>query len=306
MDKETMYARWLNNELSEDEIQQLKSSGEWAILESIIKETDTWKLPEIEQDQYERIRAKIQSNQNRGEPKVVPINRWTWAYRAASVAVIVSLVYWFFFRPDFAEYQNFEGTSTIQLPDSTEIKLIGRSRVRYDKKNFARARKVKLEGRVYLAVRKKGPFTASFDGGEVQVLGTQFEILAGDKLSRVKCYEGRVKVLADGKPESILNPGNGVRMVQGNTSMITFQFEAETPDGLEYESIFSDAPLEEVLEALQIQFNVEFDAGQIDVNRRYSGKFVHGDLQKSLDMVLTPMGIEYRIEAAEKKKIILQ
>lgn len=299
MDKDTLYSRWLNNELSEDEIQQLKSSGEWDILQSILEETNTWQLPELDETQFVKIQSKIQQSQS----KVISINRWTWAYRAASIAIILSVAYWFFFRQNIVDIQNYEGTSTIQLPDSTEVRLIGRSRIRYDKKNFARARKIELDGKALLAVTRKGPFEAAFVGGKVQVLGTQFEILTGNELARVKCYEGRVKVLSEGKSESILNSGDGVRFALTENQMTSFHFDAS--GGINSEDNFDAAPLSEVLVALHIQFDIEIDARNIDINRKYSGKFTHDDIQKALDMVLVPMGIKYDL-SPNQKKITLQ
>ena len=43
-DKDTLYARWLSNEITEEELQSLREDGAIDDLQKIINATDTWKL----------------------------------------------------------------------------------------------------------------------------------------------------------------------------------------------------------------------------------------------------------------------
>jgi hypothetical protein len=62
-----------------------------------------------------------------------------------------------------------------------------------------------------------------------------------------------------------------------------------------------------VINALSIQYNTPFDiSNTIDLNRKFTGKFIHSDLGTALNMVFTPMGIQYSVEGEKKKTVILK
>ena len=307
MEKDTLYSRWLRNELTEAEKNELKASGEWDILEKIVLETDTWELPPMKEKSFNHLKEKTFASTDTNT-NVVPINRRTWIYSvAASIAIFAFVGYWFFLRTDTIVYESFEGQSLkVVLPDTTEVTLTGHSSIEFAE-NQARA--IRLKGRAYFSVKRKGRFTVSYEHGEVTVLGTRFDILAGKDVTVVKCFEGKVAVKSEHEPSEILTAGMGLRTQYGVTSTEKFSFTSEEPEWIDGESSFKEAPLAEILDALSVQYNIEFDFGDIDTNRKYTGKFVHSDLDKSLEMVFLPMGITYKSEASsheKKRKVILK
>jgi ferric-dicitrate binding protein FerR (iron transport regulator) len=110
-----------------------------------------------------------------------------------------------------------------------------------------------------------------------------------------------------GSPEGqdyILTKGKGVRLYASNTTPDTFDVAEQSIHWTEGESSFQNAPLVEVINELIIQFNVLFDIHQVDLNRRYTGKFLHSDLKTALSMVFGPMGIQYELVESNNKVIL--
>lgn len=302
-----IYSRWLRKELSEEELKGLKDSGELDALEKIVKEADSWELPELKEDSFSGIRERISSIQEQNaETKVIPLkNRYFRPLSlAASIAAILTVAYFLFFSNHSTIYQCQPGQKlTVNLSDNTVVKLNGLSSLSIDKDDFPEQRIVKLTGEGYFEVRQKGEFKVVFHQGEVEVLGTRFNILSGSSISSIKCFEGTVKVVDNYRQQSqILSPGKGLR-IQDSGAMQLYETSEKVPDWLAGSSSFKEAPLSEVINALTIQYDVVFDSGDIDLNRKYSGKFIHSDLDTALDMVFTPMRIKYSIEYSGKKPV---
>ena len=90
-DKETLYARWLTGDLNEEEIQALKSSGEWEELSAILASTNQIQMPEFDTDKaYEALRPKNSQTKSIA-PKVVQLRRWI-AF-AASIILIAAFFF---------------------------------------------------------------------------------------------------------------------------------------------------------------------------------------------------------------------
>jgi transmembrane sensor len=138
----------------------------------------------------------------------------------------------------------------------------------------------------------------------VRVLGTQFEITSGAKIATVQCFEGTVAVDNVNQQSETLTAGQAVRL---GDEMSRFTAPTAQPTWLKGESEFTQRPLLEVVEALAIQFNLDVDAENVDLNRNYSGKFNNQNLEKSLEMVFAPMGIKYQlVKDRAKTKLFLR
>ena len=115
-------------------------------------------------------------------------------------------------------------------------------------------RRIRLEGEAYFEVthNPRRPFVVEFEGGEIQVLGTSFNVKAyrDDDIVAVTLDEGRV-VLYDRRS------GEG-RIVRGADAM---RYSIWKDDVIS----FRDTPLAEVLETLSRWYDVRFETdGQPD------------------------------------------
>lgn len=304
-DKDNIYARWITNQLSKEEENELKASGDWEILQKIVQETSTWSLPEMKADAFDRLRDRIQNPPQKKDSKIISIDRYKKYYAIAASILILIAAYWLFVLPNEITYTcEAKQIRKVILPDQTEVVLNGNSSLTYVEEEWEQERKVEMTGQAYFHVVKKGPFEVKFEQGTVDVLGTRFSVMAGKDISSVKCYEGTVKVESPEGQDYILTKGKGVRLFVSNATPDTFHVMEPTIPWTEGESSFQNTPLVEVINELIIQFNVSFDVHQIDLNRRYTGKFLHSDLKTALNMVFTPMGIQYELSESGKKVIL--
>ncbi|BAV09690.1 FecR family protein [Filimonas lacunae] len=116
---------------------------------------------------------------------------------------------------------------TVVLPDGTRVWLNAASSITYPTAFAGKERKVMVTGEVYMEVAKQVgmPFKVVMgDKGEVEVLGTAFNINAYDNESMVRTtlVEGAVRVKADTACESIasvvLKPGQQAQVLQHYTT----------------------------------------------------------------------------------------
>lgn len=291
-----LLARWLNNELTAEEKAELEKNGDEKVLRSIVDTVDQWSLPELKEETFRKVRERT------GAPssaKVVPLYRKPWVLAMAASLLLVVGLFWIFSTgkttSQLAELTSKAGeTKTFTLSDSTTVTLYGKSKLSYDAVAFAGERRVSLEGSGYFEVTRKGNFEVNYNGGVVRVLGTKFNILSGTDISTVKCFEGKVQVeMQEEKVE--LGAGDGVRKTpQGKAGK--FHFEPTEAAATQGETRFENAPLREVCSSLSLYYDVKIIAGNIDLDRSFTGRFTQSNLDTALTMVFAPMSISYRHE----------
>lgn len=289
-EENTIYAKWLSGELSPEELAALKANGDEERLLSLVREVDSWTLPDLKAE----ILVKIQSKLKKQEAVVVPMYRKPWLL-AASVALLVALVWYAW--PSSREKKllsyscNAGEVKDVVLPDQTAIRLYGKSSVAFDSAAFAAERKIELTGEAYFSVTKKGNFEVAYNRGTVHVLGTKFTILAGEEIASVKCYEGKVEV-AGNNDKIILIKGEGARY--GLTGEIEkYTVPAAMSEESADQASFENAPLDEVCSALELYYEVKFKKESIDMKRNYTGSYSLSNLDTALRLVFDPMNIAY-------------
>jgi len=153
--------------------------------------------------------------------------RTTWTRRAAAVAgvaaVLVAAVTMQqrFAGPtpgDFGFEEMVTGdhqTVTVALRDGSVMRLAPRSHARIRVQEGLR--EVHLTGRAFFSVAKRNglPFRVKTRGGEVTVLGTQFDLDANDEDVRLVVVEGKVALAAVRGGETQVGRGQEVRVVEG-------------------------------------------------------------------------------------------
>jgi ferric-dicitrate binding protein FerR (iron transport regulator) len=294
-DDSNIYAKWLSGELNPEEQQALQNSGEEDILRRIVDTTDSWTLPDLKKETFEKIKQRTQQK----EAKVVPLYRKPAVLAiAASVALVLGI--WLFLptsKPGQATLYACHAGETREyiLNDCTIVKLSGNSSLAF----YADKREAELKGEAYFSVRQKGHFQVNFSNGNVQVLGTKFTILSDSGLTSVKCYEGKVSVDLDNK-QYLLTKGNGVRQIKGNGAE-PYGFSEEPEATATDEVRFRNAPLAEVCSSIALNYAVSFDPGDVDLRRAFTGAYKRNSLDTSLLMVFEPMGIDFKREGNKVK-----
>jgi ferric-dicitrate binding protein FerR (iron transport regulator) len=230
---------------------------------------------------------------------VTPIRRlFPWKTIAGiAAAVVLTLFAWWQFSDDYRVPSASTSLSTkagekkeLNLPDGSSVHLNALSSLGYSPEKWATNRYVVLEGEAYFTTKKGKRFTVHTELGQVEVVGTVFNVFARDTLLEVQCLNGKVQVSDPESLKVLLKSGEQVNVLNGRLQKR--QGLAFTPVWFKGTSAFRSAPLERVFAEMQRQYGVVVVADSIG-GRTFSGKFIHDDLNKALKMVCDPMRLQY-------------
>ena len=208
------------------------------------------------------------------------------------------------------------------LADGTKVWLNAMSSIRYPAFFTKTERRVEISGEVYFEVAhltqkvnksdKKVPFivqvnTLSGDGGEIEVLGTHFNINAYNDENTIKTtlIEGQIKVKKDNS-EAFLQPGYQSQVMDGGTIKIIkdVNVDAETAwkNGL---FTFDRAGIKTVMNQIArwYDIDVEYRDGKIP-DERFGGDIQRNAKLSSVLKVLEKSGVKFMVEG--HKVIVLE
>ncbi|MBO0343345.1 MAG: FecR family protein [Bacteroidota bacterium] len=290
--QENYLAKWLSDELSEEELREFKSSEAYTSYQKLKEASSRLAAPDFDADQaLQRLKDEHIDN----APKVITLNPFKKFLRVAAViAVLIAGSYFYINTLDEKVSTEFAERSEVVLPDDSEIFLNADSQISYSKKNWDNKRNVDLMGEAFFKVAKGKKFTVSTDHGTVAVLGTQFNVENRKGFFEVTCYEGLVSVTHNNK-ESKLPAGTSFLVINGNI------VSAGTPDGsapswMNNESSFESIPLKYVFAELERQFNIKVTTENIDTNLLFTGSFNNTDLNMALKSISTPSKTRFTID----------
>jgi len=236
-----------------------------------------WKQRHVPSADVLRSLARLNGKIERRENRIRARRRWLRFSAAAAVLILISAFTTRHLIHTEDPVQMFsvqapQGTnSRISLPDGSQVWLNAGSTLNYRSDFNRSSRDIGLSGEAYFEVthNPRRPFVVEFEGGEIQVLGTSFNVKAyrDDDIVAVTLDEGRV-VLDDRRggrfelspSEQLLydrRSGEG-RIVRGADAM---RYSIWKDDVIS----FRDTPLAEVLETLSRWYDVRFETdGQPD------------------------------------------
>lgn len=296
---DTFLARWLANDLTEEEKLRFEASAEYQDYLHIIESVELMEAPSFDKKSVLR---SIQQKQQTSAPKVRKL-RTSWLYSAAAVVLLVISFSYLYLNADTTFETSFGEQTTVSLPDGSEVMLNAKTTISFNESSWDSDRTVSLDGEAYFKVQKGEKFTVTTNSGTVEVLGTEFNVHAHDNTAifEVKCHEGKVQVTTKAQQKEILTQGKAFAFIQGK--LTSWDFNLNTPTWRDGESDFREMPLKHVIEALQHQYNVQFDIENIDTTQRFTGTFSHKNLKLALRTVFDPMEISYTFKG--EKAVIL-
>ncbi|MEO6282499.1 MAG: FecR domain-containing protein, partial [Dyadobacter sp.] len=186
-------------------------------------------------------------------------------------------------KTGFGEIKN------LTLPDGSTVVLNGNSMITYAK-SWGKVRKVNLNGEAYFSVTKTAdnkPFTVEMTNtGEIEVLGTEFNVNHREKNASVVLRSGliRLKMIDKGeKKDLLMHPGDFVEFSSGKLRKKKVNpavYDAWTSRKL----VFDNTSLKEIVRMLKENYNLDIevnDAALLD--RKISGTAPITDLTQFLD-----------------------
>lgn len=289
---------WLEGRISSNEA--MERAGEVEGIVKLLKSAEMASRLEIpgnktKDEAWAALSAKISSSSS---TKVIPLYRKVWIGVAASVALTLGAFFLFKAVDQVKIRTSFAETKTIFLPDSSEVTINAASVLTYSKRNWRKSRELQLEGEAFFDVKKGSRFSVLTHLGDVQVLGTSFNVKTRNERLIVSCKTGRVKVFdADHSSDEVIIPGQSVTVDRGENlttpQQIALDFVDTWREGHYY---FESRPLREVFEELERQYDVQLNLMDADLERRfYTGYFNNANLEEALKLVCIPMGLRYTI-----------
>lgn len=259
------------------------------------------KVEEPSDDTVAALWQRLETQIDIAEIPVRPLQRrqpWLlWAV-AASVAVLIALALFLYLpRENTLEVYAEQGNQVEgYLPDSSSYTLNAGSYLEIFSESWESARKLRLEGEAFFQVEKGTPFTVSTARGQVQVLGTEFNVFARAQHFEVKCYEGKVSVaLAGIDSVYILTAGQALSRVGMDTPRTSSWEPGQVRDWRTGFFSYQGTPLKTVLEEVERQFDIQVEVEEEMAQRSYHGDFSSHHLDSALFKICWPMNLEYRI-----------
>jgi transmembrane sensor len=273
------------------------------VAENINKKVDEmlggWKTPfQNKEASWQAISQKIDSKSSM-QGRVFALPRF--ARVAAALAIILGLSWVFIPRSDLVLAQSSVGKTTeLFLPDGSKVTLNAVSEITYSKEDFEKDRVLDLSGEAFFQVKEGSRFTVRTEGGEVSVLGTEFNVHSRENRFMVQCRSGRVAVTR-GVSKALLTKG---MMVQNASDELTEAIEDAPPiTWMEGQFLFSERPVMEVFSEIERQFGVRIN-GQGDLQGLFTGEFERSNLISALDVVCSTMGLNYQVNELQGEVLV--
>jgi transmembrane sensor len=197
------------------------------------------------------------------------------------------------------------GQYQLVLADGTKVWLNAASSLRFPTAFTAKDRRVELSGEGYFEVthNQEKPFhvqvnTPSGEGGDVQVLGTHFNINAYNDEGAVKTtlLEGSVKMSSSGQT-ALLRPGQQAQLQTTNHKLQTIN-HVDLDEVMAWKNgvfHFADADLVTVMRQLARWYDVEIEYKGAIPKRRFEGEMQRSLMLSQVLKILEKNNVHFKI-----------
>lgn len=287
---DTLLHKYLNNEISPEELQQLKDSELYTDYLKIAEATEKLESPAYRED---RVWQNIQTATH-NKLKVISL-KWKNLLKYAAVFAVIISAFLFFNTGIEAVEAGIAEQKSFSLPDQSEVVLNADSKISYNGKKWDENRSLTLDGEAYFSVAKGKTFEVETPQGTVTVLGTRFNVQSRNDHFHVSCYEGVVNVNFNNQNIQ-LTGGNSVIIEAGNIVAQPL-ISVSQPGWMFQESTFENTKISLVLEELKRQYTIQLTLNNIDENLRFTGAFTHKNLESALKTICLPLQLNYSIDS---------
>ncbi len=289
IDDDTFLARWLNEDLTKEELQRFKASEDYAVYKKLADRSTKFEAPNFKANE---IKALIMKNKSGVKTTVR-----TLYYTIASIAAVLIISFFagnYFWTPNTTSYIASVGERVnFELPDGSLVTLNGLSKIEFDNKNWEKnIRTLNLEGEAYFRVKKGSTFSVKTPKGKVSVLGTQFSVKEIGTYFAVNCFEGKVRVDKETKT-NIIAAGQGIKYLEQQKELITFK--NTKPLWINNQYKYNKAPLEEILTDLQNVYKIKVYTENVKKTQKFSGNLITNNLKEALLTVTKPLNLQFSI-----------
>ncbi|GEL11682.1 FecR family protein [Flavobacterium glycines] len=287
MKKNYLLAKWLNNELSAQELAEFEASPDFEKYQKIKKYSEHLEVGALDED---TMLATILQHKKE-TPKVISISK-KWILRIAAIFILgIGLT---FAMQNFipqSQVANYAQKTSFYLPDDSQVVLNSGSKIEFKKWKWKSHRKLELDGEAYFKVAKGRRFEVITNLGKVTVLGTQFDVKARKNKFDVTCYEGRVKVNYKNS-QIILTHGQSVTFE--NNKQINTTTTSLKPEWIDGIIAFKNENIQNILDELQRQYDITIQLKSNTSNSLFTGKLPSNNLEVATRIISTTYNLKAR------------
>ena len=297
---DTFLARWLNNELTEEERLAFEASEEFEAYKRITDTSATFSLPEYNAEAGFK---KLQQSRVKKPVRVFSLQNSIQYAVAATVLIAAFITSYILFidTNPVVEYQTsiMEKESYV-LPDGSTVILNSGSTLTYNSETWDQERRIELNGEAFFKVEKGIPFIVETDKGQVTVLGTEFNVKSRLNVFAAACYTGKIRVQVNELTRD-LNPGNGIQFQEGELKEELTVPASETPSWVSGITTLQRVPIMLALEELKLQFGINVQTESFPDSLIYTGSFPNNDPETAIRLILESFELAYTYDAQSKK-----
>jgi|SRR5579859_13798 len=195
------------------------------------------------------------------------------------------------------------GRYKVTLSDGTNVWLNAASSIRYPAVFSGKERVVEIRGEAYFEVKKNAlmPFIVKVNGAEVQVLGTDFNIMAyeDEQDSRTTLVNGSV-IVREGSASEKLKPGQQVRF--NPAEGVKLEEDPDLDETLAWRNdlfSFNDADIHAVMRQISRWYDVDIRY-EGNVKQHFDGDLPRDvNVSKVFNMLELTGGVHFRIEGKQ-------
>jgi len=294
MNKEYLIEKWLKGDLTDSEMEVFSQLEDYQFNMDILESAKHFNASHFSNiDDFETFKKERLTNK-----EVHKLNWLQPLIRIASVVIIAFGIYFTFFYNHLTRVQTLASEkTTIELPDYSKVTLNALSEIEYHKADWENNRLLKLKGEAYFKVAKGKIFDVVTTDGIVTVVGTEFNVKQRDNYFEVKCFEGVVEVTSDTIIRQ-LKAGDTYQILNGK--FIHKKTTYKVPQWTHNISNFNGIPLYEIIAELERQYNLKVTFKNVDINRIFTGGFVHDNIENALISITEPMNLNYEISTSNQ------
>lgn len=304
MKNDELLHKWVNGEISKEELEIFEARPEFSSLTTLYKATDNLSAPAFDD---KKMLSNILAEEKKtgiAKPEGRRVFLTSWLKYAAAASILLFAT-WFMWPANTTVTVTANAGEQIMgmLPDNSMFTLNAGSELSYDSEDWKKERSLHLMGEAFFEVEKGEKFEVNTANGQVKVLGTSFNVRSRDASLEVICRTGKVGVSSiAGKDFGVLMPQDAISISRDD---LLDKWQVSKADGKDWtEGIirFKSAKLAEVISELERQFDVKINAQKTDIQQIVSCNFQNKNLDTALMTTLSPLGITYKIE---EKVVIL-
>lgn len=264
--------------------------------------------------------AWLMLNENISAPK--KLSRRVWLRRVAAAVLVFATATTFWFTSTkrvkiIGESTDFGEQLSVNLPDESMAQLSANTALTFKEKwDDSEKREVNLEGQAFFDVETtadKATFTVNTEHFQVEVLGTQFDVMARESVSSVAVKEGKVRIQLPANSEVVIDekmtrkakvdllPGD--KLTFKDDKYVITKVDVKTVNA--HQVVFKNATLADLSDVFKDIYGYQLVFVSDEIANKDLASYIFNtdiELKKVLKSIEGAFGLKYKIEG---KRIVI-